>query len=135
MVVPESDIDRLGHASNVAYLRWIQEAATGHSERVGLDFDAYVELGAVFVVRRHEIDYLKPALAGDAVELETWIESWSAATSIRRTRILRGRDELVRAATTWAFVNATNGRPMRIPERVRDAFALPLEQDRVPLQE
>ena len=125
--VNESEIDELGHVSNVDYVRWIQDVARAHSTDVGWDYAAYLELGGVFVVRRHEVDYLRPALLGENVELTTWVESWSAATSIRRTNIVRTSDGLVlaRAATTWALVSTTNGRPTRIPERVRTAFAEP----------
>ena len=68
MQVDEADVDELGHASNVAYVRWIQEVAKAHSERAGWAHRQYLKLGAVFVVRRHEIDYLRPAL----VPLEVW---------------------------------------------------------------
>ncbi len=123
MVVTEVDIDELGHASNIAYLRWVQEVAKGHSAAVGLGYPQYQALGSVFVVRRHEIDYLRSALAGDTVELATWVESWSAATSVRQTRIVRGDADLARAATTWALINTASGRPRRIPELVKSAFA------------
>lgn len=122
--VHDRDIDELGHASNISYLRWVQRVARAHSERVGLTYDRYRQLGAVFVVRRHEIDYLRPAMAGDELELCTWVEGWRAATSLRRTRILRASDgaELARACTTWAFVSVDGGRPTRIPADVRGAF-------------
>src|SRR5690242_11781955 len=37
LIVEEADIDELGHASNIAYVRWIQAAAIAHSAAVGLD--------------------------------------------------------------------------------------------------
>ncbi|MSP25765.1 MAG: acyl-CoA thioesterase [Myxococcales bacterium] len=122
MIVTSADIDLLGHASNVAYVRWIQDAARAHSEHVGLGISAYAALGAVFVVRRHEIDYLRSAFESDELEIETWIASWSAATSQRCTRILRRDEELARAKTTWALVSMEAGRPCRIPKQVRAAF-------------
>ena len=72
VVAEPGDIDRLGHVSNITYVRWIQEVAEAHSASVGWDHAAYVRLGAVFVVRRHEIDYRASALAGDRVVLTTW---------------------------------------------------------------
>jgi acyl-CoA thioester hydrolase len=56
LVVGDDDIDALGHASNIAFVRWIQDAAMAHSAAVGLDLVAYRRLGAVLVVVRHEID-------------------------------------------------------------------------------
>jgi acyl-CoA thioester hydrolase len=118
------DVDGLGHVSNLVYLRWVQDAAQAHSEAVGWDMPAYRKLGAVFVVRRHEIEYLAPAFAGDAIEAATWVDEWNPASSLRRTRLTRASDgaELARAATQWVMVSLTSGRPRRIPDEVRRAF-------------
>ena len=130
--VGEDDIDMLGHASNIAYLRWVQDVAVAHSATVGLDMEGYSQLGAVFVVRRHEIDYLRPVVRGERLELRTWIDSAAAAKCKRATEIVRvggegGAAETVvaRAMTTWGFVELTTGRPTRIPDSVRVAFSQP----------
>jgi len=115
----------LGHASNIAFVRWIQDVALAHSAEVGLDFDAYQRLGAVFVVVRHEIDYVRPALRAEALEARTWISSVMAAKCIRSTEIVRASDGalLARSQTTWGFIEMGTGRPRRIPVEVRTAFA------------
>lgn len=126
--VGEDDIDMLGHANNIAYLRWVQDVAVAHSAAVGLDMEGYSQLGAVFVVRRHEIDYLRPVLRGEKLELRTWIDSAFAAKCKRATEIVRpGSAEVVvaRAMTTWGFVELATGRPTRIPDSVRIAFSQP----------
>lgn len=113
--VPASDIDDLGHASNVSWVRWVQDAATAHSLEVGLGLEKYRELGVVWVVRRHDIEYLGAAFEGDAIEALTWVATLKGATSLRRTLFRRGEAELARAATTWVLVSATTGRPTRVP--------------------
>ena len=127
-VRPE-DIDELGHAGNLVYLRWVLEAALAHSTAVGLDQAAYLARREVWVVRSHEIRYLRPALARERLAVETRVASMSAASSIRRTRILRMSDsaELCVAATEWAFLDLDRGRPRRIPDDIRSRF--PLEPD------
>ena len=122
--VPQStDIDELEHVSNVVYLRWVQDVAVQHSEAVGYDSDAYRELGAVFVVRRHEIDYVRPAYAGERVRICTWVESWRGASAVRRTSIERAAGgQVARARTLWAFVDRRSGRPVRIPPRLVETF-------------
>jgi acyl-CoA thioester hydrolase len=119
-----TDIDELGHVSNIAYVRWIQDAATQHSASVGFNWEDYRRIGGVFVVRRHEIDYLSSALLGDRIEIATHVESWRGATSERKTRIVRVQDgaELARAHTRWAYVSLETGRPSRIPEALKQAF-------------
>jgi acyl-CoA thioester hydrolase len=125
-VVPAAgDIDELGHVSNLVWVRYVLDAARAHSRAVGLDHAAYLRIGGVFVVRRHEVDYLAPAFEGEPLTATTWIESWGAATSTRRTRIIHDTDarELCVATTTWAFVAIPSGRPRRIPAEVAQAFA------------
>jgi len=122
LVAAQSDVDDLNHVSNVAYVRWVQEVARAHSEAGGWGMAEYQKLGAVWVVRRHDIEYLAPAFAGDAIRLSTWVESWQAASASRRTRIMRGGTELARATTLWVLVSTEGGRPRRIPPDMRAAF-------------
>ena len=123
-VVP-GDIDALGHVNNISYVRWIQDVAVAHSDSVGLDFASYGRMGGIFVIRRHEIDYLRPVLRGDSVVASTWVESVMAAKCIRRTELHTREGNLVaRAYTVWGFVDARSGRPTRIPPQVRDAFGV-----------
>jgi len=119
-----ADIDGLGHVSNLVYLRWVLEAALAHSTARGLDEAAYKARGQGWVVRRHEIDYLRAAFAGDELVVETRVAGVAAASSTRRTRIFREGDLLARAATSWAYVDFRTGRPMRIPEEVKSLFEL-----------
>lgn len=118
----EADIDDLGHVSNLVYLRWVLEVATAHSAARGWDLAAYKQLGSVWVVRRHELDYLGQVTVGQQLVAETWVDSWKAASCVRRTELSREGQIVARAATTWAFMSLTSGRPQRIPDVVLSAF-------------
>jgi acyl-CoA thioester hydrolase len=132
--VDDADIDMLGHASNIAFVRWIQDVAVAHSAAVGLDIGAYMRLGAFFVVRRNEIDYLRPVLRGEALLVRTWIVSAAAAKCQRATELARAStgEVVARSLTTWGFVEATTGRPTRIPDEVRVAFGYPPRKSSAP---
>jgi len=125
LVVGAGDVDMLGHASNIAFVRWIQDVAIAHSTAVGFDFDAYQRLGAVFVVVRHEVDYMRPALRGDVIDARTWISSVMVAKCHRATELVRKADGrlLARALTTWGFVDLATLRPKRIDKALLVAFA------------
>jgi acyl-CoA thioester hydrolase len=122
IVATPADIDELGHVSNLVYLRWVLEAATAHSVAKGWGHAEYKALGYVWVVRRHELDYLAPVTAGQAIAAETWVDSWKAASCVRRTELVREGQVVARAATTWAFMSLANGRPARIPDQLLVAF-------------
>ncbi|MEZ4371740.1 MAG: thioesterase family protein [Polyangiaceae bacterium] len=119
--VPPEVIDELGHVSNLEWVRWVSRIATAHSESVGLGFSAYQQLGLLWVVRRHEIDYLAEALEGQLLEVNTWIADVRGATSRRSTRFHRIADDgsrqlLVSAETTWAMIDLKRRRPTRVPK-------------------
>ncbi len=120
IVVADADIDANGHANNVVFLRWIQEAATAH-------WWAVVEPGVAashsWVVVRHEIDYKKPAFRGEALVARTYVAEVTAATTDRRCEIVReGGELLARSRTVWCAVDPRTGRPRRIDPRVRAYF-------------
>ena len=118
--------DENGHISNVSYVRWIQDAARAHTECVGWDRAAYERAGGTFIVKRHEVDYKRGCHAGDDVVVTTIVEACRLASAIRRTRVVRLKDnvEILRARTEWVFVAITNHRPQRIPQGVLEAFLL-----------
>jgi len=118
-----ADIDELGHVSNLVYVRWVLDVAMGHSRALGWDHPEYRALGAVFVVRRHEIDYVAQVLEGDALVGETWVDSWRLASCIRKTELRRGDQVVARAATSWAMISLTTGRPVKIPDNMRALFS------------
>lgn len=115
--VEQGDIDELGHANNVVWVRWVNDAAIAHSRAVGLGPDVYFAMHVIWVVRRHDIEYLLPALPGESLEALTWVATLRGATSLRRTVFRRAVDGkiLSRAATTWALLDVATGRPRRVP--------------------
>ncbi len=130
LVVPSSAIDELGHVNNVTYVSWLQEAATAHSTSLGWDLAGYQALGSGWVVGSHFIEYLRPAFAGQELEILTWVASLEKRRSLRRYRIRRGDEVVVRAETMWVFVDLASGRPREIAPEVARAFpVLGLEVD------
>jgi len=122
-VIAREDIDELDHVNNVVWLGFAVKLAMAHSAALGLDMATYRRLGRVWVARRHEIDYLRSALAGDEIVEETWVVEMRAARSIRRARFLaQDGAELVRCKMEWAFVDLATQRPRRVPREVLERF-------------
>jgi acyl-CoA thioester hydrolase len=110
--IRKEDIDGLGHVNNVVYVRWIQEAAESHWDRLtaGSPPD-----GVVWVVLRHEIDYRLPVRPYDRVHALTWVAETAGVRSVRHVRILNSDARVVaEARTTWCLVDAATGQPRRI---------------------
>ncbi len=126
LTVPPESIDVMGHVNNLEYVRWMQDVATEHSAAQGWPLERYVALGAGWFVRRHTVEYLRPAFAGDTLTLLTWVAAFERSSSPRRYLFFRPADgqPVARAETLWVFVSFSTGAPKRIPAELRDAFAV-----------
>jgi acyl-CoA thioester hydrolase len=119
--VLDADVDPQRHINNVAYLRYVQDAAVAHWRSVA---PAEVQSAVTWVVRRHEIEYLKLGLPGDELLAKTWVGEPSGATWERFTEISRIADGqiLVKARTVWVLLDAASGRPRRVDARLTGCF-------------
>jgi len=119
------ELDTLGHVNNAVYQNYLEQAAIEHLEQFGFSLQRYRELGGVFVMRRMAIEYLRPSLAGDTLEIVTWIDNMGRARTIRHYEIYRqGEDApLVTAEALWVWVDLEKMRPKPIPKVFLELFA------------
>jgi len=142
-------LDPLGHGDNAAYLNVLEQPAIDHAAVARYDVERLRAIGDLFIARRHEIDDLRPATAGDRLRILTWALELRAARAVRAYEIHRLRPgsattplpadillapetlpsppggPLVRARTEWAIINHVSGRPRRIPTALAAAFVRP----------
>ena len=120
IVVADADIDGNGHANNVVYLRWVQEAAVAHWSAV-VEPDLAKALS--WVVVRHEIDYKRPAYRGESLVVTTWLGEITAATTERFCAIARrGRQGAGPGRTISCAIDPGSSRPKRLDPRIRGYF-------------
>jgi acyl-CoA thioester hydrolase len=114
-------IDELGHVNNAVWVQWIQEIAVAHWRSLA---DPEHDAAYVWVVVRHEIDYLRPAFEGDTVAARTWVGEAPKGARFDRFVEFAGKDGriCVRARTSWAILDKASGRPIRVPPEVIAPF-------------
>jgi acyl-CoA thioester hydrolase len=141
-----NEVDPLGHVNNAVYLTYLEQTAIDHAGAEGYGAEPLRELGGVFIARRHELDYLRPAHEGNWLRVTTWPLDLLGARVIRAYEIAcltpdelaagppaDGRhptltvsvpagDLILTARTEWAYVDAVTGRPRRVPAEVVAAF-------------
>lgn len=116
--VGDEDTDRLGHANNVVYVRWLEEISWQHIDSLGMSWELHEQTGKAMAITRTEIDYLAAANAGDRLVLGTWLTGFDGRfRSARQFQLVRESDgkTLVRAVSTHACVNMKSQRPARMP--------------------
>lgn len=123
ILVPTEVVDRNRHVNNVAYVQWMQDAAVQHSAATGCTRMTEA-IGATWVARMHRIEYLSPAFAGDVLAVLTWIADFQKVRSLRRYKFIRAADQkvLAQGETEWVLVDASTGRPRRIPNELASLF-------------
>ena len=115
-----ADIDELDHVNNSVWVRWIQDLAIAHWNAA-----ASPEHVAAYywVVVRHEIDFRGNIAAGESVEGRTWVgEAPRGAKFDRHVEFVKDGKVIVRAKTTWAILDKTTGRALRVPTDVAGRF-------------
>ena len=122
VVVEPAHLDDNRHVNNVVYLQWMNDVAVAHWRTVASP-DAQARIG--WVAMRHEIDYVAAAVLDDALTLRTWIGEAEGLRFVRHCEVRRTRDArvLVKMRSLWIPVDATTGRPRRVPPDVRAQFS------------
>lgn len=116
-----SDIDELGHVNNAVWVRWVQDIATAHWSAVARAED---QAAYVWVVVRHEIDYLGNVGPGAPVVARTWISDMpKGARFDRNVEFTDATGKVVvRAKTTWAMIDKASGRIARVRPEIAAPF-------------
>jgi len=117
------DTDAGGVVYYANYLKFLERARTEWLSALGLEQDRLAETaGVVFVVRRVEADYLRPARFNDRLEVRCELAEVNRASLSMAQEVRRGEDLLLAALVRVACVDREAFRPARIPAFVMDAF-------------
>jgi acyl-CoA thioester hydrolase len=126
--VSRDDIDQLGHANNVRYVQWVQDAAVAHWQAEAEEGD---QKKLLWVVLRHEIEYKRPAIEGEELIVRTWVGNASRFKFERHTEFLRRSDGslVAKALTIWCPVDAASRKPVHVSAEVRRKFSMPRQEE------
>lgn len=116
-----SDIDENEHVNNISYLKWVQDVAIAHWNSVS---NADMRSKYIWVVNRHEIDYLKEAYLNSNLIAKTWVVEPHGARSYRFVDIIDNarNTTIAKIKTTWILLDAPTKRPRRIESDIINAF-------------
>lgn len=113
--VGSKDIDDLNHVNNVVYLQWVNEISERHWDELA---DKEIKQKYLWVVLRHELDYLKQAFLGEEITMITWIGESVGVKSVRHVHVYRGDTVLLKARSTWCLLEQKSLRPTRVKEDI-----------------
>lgn len=109
------DCDLLGHLNNVQYINYFVSAREDHL-RTFYDLDLYRhsrEHGNNWVITNHQISYVRPALPGETVTIETSLVDLSDQTVMVEGVMMDEDGQQLKALqwTNFRYVSLRTGRP------------------------
>ena len=120
------DTDFSGLVYHASYVRWCERGRSDFLRLVGNDHRALIDgtsgrEPAAFVVRRLNLDFLKPARIDEILEIETRVKELGAASLVLDQRIVRDGMLLCQAEVMVVLVSVS-GKPLRLSTAVRAAM-------------
>ncbi len=120
-----ADTDFSGVVYHARYLEFLERGRSDYLRLAGVRHTELLEglrgEKIVWIVRRMEINFLKPARMDDVLTIDTRTERISGARIFMAQEIRRG-DEALIAANVEAAIVGENGRPKRFPAEWIAAF-------------
>jgi acyl-ACP thioesterase len=109
-------------------LRWVQDVAWIHSERMGFNREWYAERDLAWVVRATELVILAPIRMGTTVDVETQVVGFRRVMARRRTEV-RAPDGSPAAVVVndWVMTDVRRAAPSRVPPEFAVIFGVPAD--------
>jgi acyl-CoA thioester hydrolase len=127
------DTDFTGLVYHANFLKFCERGRSDFIRLLGIDHRSLANPKegepAVFVVRRIEIDYLKPARIDEVLEVVTRCGELGGATLVLDQEVRRGETVLARARVSVVLMSSA-GKPQRLGHLVRDALQRFVNQGR-----
>jgi acyl-CoA thioester hydrolase len=120
------DTDFSGLVYHASYVRWCERGRSDFLRLLGNDHHALMQgregrEASAFVVRRMNMEYLKPARIDEVLEITTKVKELGAASLVLDQRIARDGVALFEAEVTVVLVSQS-GRVLRLSKALRGAM-------------
>jgi len=119
------DTDAAGVVFYANYLKFMERARTEWLRALGFEQTALLhEHNVVFVVRALTIEFLRPALFNDMLEVTVELTGARGSLIELAQAVRRGQEALVTSNVKVACVNTRSFKPVRIPRLILDKLAM-----------
>ncbi len=112
------ECDMYGHVNHATYLQYLETARVLLLRDRALSIQELQRRGINLVVRRVNIQYLRPSFLDDELEVSTEIVKMRGSSGVFRQLVTRGGTPVADAAVEWVCLGA-DGQPSRLPPELR----------------
>ncbi len=117
------DTDAGGIVYNANYLKFAERGRTEFLRETGFQSSIiHSKHSTIFVVRNVEIDFIKPAILDDLLDLRTSIEELRNTSFTMRQQVFKDGILITDMKVVLVCVNTNTYKAVRIPEDVKSSF-------------
>ncbi len=117
-----SEVDPYNHLNHAVYLTFFEQARIDALAEIGFSMSELQSLGCQILVTEVNVKFIKSALGGDDVRIETEMIATRRVSTSWRQRMFRG-DELLASIELTAAITDLEGKPRRLPDGFAEALA------------
>jgi len=123
-MIQYEDTDAAGIVYHANYINFAERARTALLRCMGVEMNDLIHRGEIIVISRIGIEYKNPSVIGDRLFVRT-NDFRLGRSTLNMRQVIGAVDGTIRAAldVRGAFVSASGGRPIRVPEDVRARMA------------
>lgn len=119
ITVGEEHLDQNNHVNNVQYVKWVEEMATEHWERVK-HMTKY--RNEYWVMYDHHIQYKKQVFLGDKITMKTYPLEPEGLKQPRKVEFYRNGELMVDSRTLWILCDHQTHKIVRIEQDWLNVF-------------
>ncbi len=112
-----NDVNAAQEVDHATLLAYIEDCGRQVVAAHGWPMERMLTKGFAILLRRNQIEYLRPAIFDEELELATWASNVRRVTATRHYTVMRVRDGeiLARVNALGVWVNLETGQPIHIP--------------------
>lgn len=118
-----AETDRMGYAYYGNYATYFEVARVEAMRSIGINYKELEDQGIILPVSEFHVKYIKPAYYDDEITVKVTINKIpNVRFKFDYTTYNSNGDLLNTAWTTLVFVNKETGKPMPLPDELKDLF-------------
>lgn len=122
------DTDAGGIVYHANYLNFGERARCELLRELDLECSKLVEkAGLMFVVKHADIEYIRPAVLDDALQVLTTVERMKNTSFVVRHIVQKDGENICEMHVTLVCIDANSFKPISMPETIRSGFEPYLE--------
>lgn len=117
--VGNRDVGKTNKATNKAMLKYLENIACCHSDKVGYGINTINETKVVWILLDWKFKVIQRPIYGQTIKVKTWSRKMEKCYAYRDFEIYDENENIIAIATTkWVFLDADTRKIQRIPEEI-----------------